>query len=154
LHCVSVAAGHDFADAPDDYRPMEQCAAECVRVHAEAGFTTIFWKTFAVRCEYRTRIGEARTAALQPDLRVSIGKLLERYDTLDAAIAEALDPRDDDVRGVGLIQDYDPEEDINAMPSAEDLGTDVVPSFLKRAQSKAVCGAALRKQHGVGEDVE
>ena len=77
----------DFADAPDDYRPMERCAAECVRVHAEAGFTTIFWKTYKVVCEYHTRVGKVRW---NPEgQRISVGKLLESYDTLDAAVAEA-----------------------------------------------------------------
>ncbi len=84
-----VCAINDYADCPDDYRPMEQCAAESVRVHAEAGFTTIFWKAYAVRCEYHTRIGEMRSSRFQKDRRVSIGNLLEKYDTLDAAVAEA-----------------------------------------------------------------
>jgi len=78
----------DFADAPDDYRPMDVCAAEAVRVHAEAGFTSILWKAFAVRCEFHSQVGEIRTASLQPGLRVTVGHLLEKYDTLAAAAAE------------------------------------------------------------------
>jgi hypothetical protein len=77
----------DFADAPDDYRPMGRCAAECVRVHAEAGFTTIFWKTYKTVCEYHTRVGQVRWNPAGE--RISVGKLLELYDTLDAAVAEA-----------------------------------------------------------------
>ena len=79
----------DFADAPDDYRPMEQCAAEEVRVHAEAGFTTIFWKAYAVRAEFHSKACELRAAKYTPTLRVSIGTLLEKYDTLAAAVEEA-----------------------------------------------------------------
>ena len=89
-----VCAILDFPDAPDDYRPMEVCAAECVRVHAEAGFTTLFWKSFAVRCEYHTKIGEIRPESCQPHMRVNIGTLLQTYDTLNAAVAEA--------KGLGL----------------------------------------------------
>ena len=79
----------DFADAPDDYRPATACAAEAVRVHAEAGFDTIFWKAYAVRCEFPTRVGLTRSAAIQPHLRVNVGHLLEQYDTLATAVTEA-----------------------------------------------------------------
>jgi hypothetical protein len=79
----------DFADSPDAYRPMEECAAEMVRVHAEAGFTTLFWKAYAVRCEYQTKIGDLRSKDLQPEKRITVGHLLEKYDTLEAAAAAA-----------------------------------------------------------------
>lgn len=79
----------DFADCPDNFRPMEQCAAEAVRVHAEAGFTSLLWKAYAVRCEYHTKVGEIRAAKFQPGARVSVGTLLEKYDTLAAAAEEA-----------------------------------------------------------------
>lgn len=84
-----VCAVLDFADAPDDYRPIENCAAECVKMHAEAGFTTLFWKAYAVRCEYHTKIAERRRAEHQPHKRVNIGHVLDVHDSLAAAVEEA-----------------------------------------------------------------
>lgn len=79
----------DFADAPDDYRPMDVCAAECVRTHAEAGFTTLFWKAYAVRAEYHSEVAPRRTPQNQPHLRHTIGHILEQRDTLTDAVNEA-----------------------------------------------------------------
>lgn len=79
----------DFPCVVDDYRPMEECAAECVRVHAEAGFTTLFWRAFGVCCEYPSRIGQVRTAELDENARMCIGRLIEKYNILTAAADEA-----------------------------------------------------------------
>lgn len=80
----------DFADATDDYLPAEQCAAECVRVHAEAGFTTLFWKAYAVRCDYHTHVGQMRPDT-DPSSHSSttLGRMLQQYDPMAAAIEEA-----------------------------------------------------------------
>ena len=75
----------DFADAASDYLPDEACAAECARVHGEAGFTTVYWKAYAVRCEYHTQVGEVRSAKATGKL----GTLLEQYDTLTTAVEAA-----------------------------------------------------------------
>ena len=58
-------------------------SGSAVRQHADAGFDTLVWKAYAVRCEYRTRIGERRGHA--------IGKLLDQYDTLAQAAETARD---------------------------------------------------------------
>jgi hypothetical protein len=79
----------DFADARDDCRPMEACAVETVRIHAAAGFTTLFWKAYAVRAEFHSHVAPRRRPEHQAEHRVNIGHLLDRYDTLAAAVEEA-----------------------------------------------------------------
>ena len=79
----------DFPVAVDDYRPIKHGAAECVRVHAEAGFTTVFWRAFGVCCEFPSKIGQTRTPEWDGDARMCIGRHLEKYDVLGAAAEEA-----------------------------------------------------------------
>jgi len=71
---------------------------------------------------------------------------------VEALLAAAVDPRRNE-KGRGLIGDeYDPDDDINGVPDADDLGTTVVPSFLNRTHKKVWAGAALRAKHGVGDE--
>jgi len=91
----------DFADAAGDYIPDTECAAEAVRVHAEAGFTTIIWKSFAVRCEFHSRVGDLRSAKFSAGFRSTVGDLLAKYDTLEAAAAAAKESK---VRILGWLR--------------------------------------------------
>lgn len=77
--------------------------------------------------------------------------------SMDALLADAVDPMGEEQRGSGLLEEeeeYDPQEDMNATPSIGDLGTDQLPSFLRRTLGKQKRGAALRSKIGVGKDIE
>lgn len=94
----------DFTDDVFTSQPAGFEAGSAIRRHAEAGYSAVMWKAYAVRCEYYTRIGEQRTytytddeieqraAGEQIDLsrsRKGIGGLLEQYDTMRQAVDEA-----------------------------------------------------------------
>ncbi|MHC4872944.1 MAG: family 10 glycosylhydrolase [Planctomycetota bacterium] len=71
----------DFTDDVHISKPEDFEAGSCVWRHAEAGFDTILWKAYSVRCEYHTKIGEMR--------RNRMDKYLDRYDTFKQAVEEA-----------------------------------------------------------------
>lgn len=64
--------------------------------------------------------------------------------SVDALIAGAVDPREDGVRE-GLLPPEESLDDIlNYQPTAEELGTSHVPSFLRKAKAKMERGEKLR----------
>jgi hypothetical protein len=84
----------DFADDADTSEPPLQEAASAVYQHALAGYSSIWWKVYAVRCEYHTAIGSMRTTS-HGDGSTSgiptkgVGALLRQYDTMRQAVQTA-----------------------------------------------------------------
>lgn len=86
----------DFADDAHRGRPEGYEAGSAIRRHADMGYTAVMWKSFAVRCEYPTKIGEVRSWSYSKEAAVKsdggadcnhgIAKLLAKYDTMRQAV--------------------------------------------------------------------
>src|ERR1051325_4446698 len=74
-------------DSPPSYFPTDQEAASIVFNHVRAGFTKIYFRCFAVRCNnYWSKVEEI--ARIPGSERLN-PPMLERYDVLAAAVEAA-----------------------------------------------------------------